>query len=75
MSDTNYSAMLHSLSKEYYQNHIGFEDYRVQRKIILDKIDEEFNGRKPHHIQAEESQQSSLSMDTIAFFKGTDIED
>jgi len=74
MSDTSYSAMLHGLSKEYYQNHIGFEDYRIQRKIILDKIDEEFNGRKLHDEPAEELEQSSLSMDTIAFFKGTDIE-
>ena len=42
--NTHFSATLRNLSKEYYQNLIGCEDYRAQRKDILDKIDEEFIG-------------------------------
>ncbi len=72
MSEANYSTMLRSLSKDYYQNHIGFEEYRLQRKIILDKIDEEFNGYKSHDLQADEAEKLSLSMNTIAFFEGND---
>lgn len=72
MSEASYSTMLLSLSKDYYQNHIGFEEYRLQRKIILDKIDEEFNGYKSSDLQAYEAEKSSLSMNTIAFFKGSD---
>ena len=74
MSDTSYSAMLRCLSKQYYQGHIGFKEYRIQRKIILDKIDEEFNGCKQHDLQTEESEPLSSSMNTMAFFKGRDVE-
>ncbi len=74
MSDTSYSATLRRLSQDYFQNHISFEEYRIQRKIILDKIDEEFNGRQSPDLPAEESEQLSLSMNTIAFFKGDDVD-
>ncbi len=74
MSNTSYSVMLRNLSKKYYRNHIGFEEYRMQRKSILDKIDWEFNGHKLHDLQTEESEQLSHSMNTIAFFKGSDVD-
>lgn len=74
MSETSFSAMLRSLSKEYYQSHIGFEEYRAQRKNILDKIDEEINGRKATDPQIDEAEDSSRTMNTIAFFKSTDID-
>lgn len=74
MSETSFSEMLRSLSKEYYQSHIGFEEYRAQRKNILDKIDEEINGRKATDPQIDEAEDSSRTMNTIAFFKSTDID-
>lgn len=74
MTGTSFSAMLRNLSKEYYQSHIGFDEYRAQRKIILDKIDEEFNGRKSLEQATDKSEDSSLFMSTIAFFKGSDID-
>lgn len=43
MNDSNYSVILRNLSSDYYHGHIGFDEYRMQRKIILDKIDEELN--------------------------------
>lgn len=45
MSIDDYSMMLRTLSREYFQGHIEFAEYRVQRKLILDKIDKNFNGR------------------------------
>ena len=80
MSVMSYSARLRDLSKNYYQSHIGYEEYRRLRKEVLDKIDEEFNGRKPaSEAQAEESGtesgESSLLMKTVAFFKNKDIEE
>lgn len=74
MSETSFSEMLRSLSKEYYQSHIGFEEYRAQRKNILDKIDEEINGRKATDPQIDKAEDSSRTMNTIAFFKSTDID-
>ncbi len=71
MSDLSYSAMLRDLSKNYYQNHIAFDDYRSQRKAILDKIDEEFNGRKQNETQSDKNDES-IFMKTIAFFKNND---
>ena len=46
MSDDSYSTNLRKLSKDYYQNHISFVEYRTARTILLDQIDIEFNGRK-----------------------------
>lgn len=74
MSDTNLSAMLRNLSREYYQKRISFKDYRAQRKIILDKIDEEFNGRRSTEAQADNSATSSIFTRVIKFFKNTDVE-
>jgi len=79
MSDISYSAKLRDLSKEYYQNHIRLDEYRSQRKIIIDKIDEEFNGRKTDDMvdepEVEDNNQSSVFMKTIAFFKNNDVDD
>ena len=44
MNDTNHSFELRRLSSDYYHSHINFDEYRIQRKIILDKIDQELNG-------------------------------
>ena len=74
MSDTNYSVILHDLSSKYYQNKISFEDYRAQRKIILDKIDEEFNGQEVAEQKKDESEAPSIFLRTIQFFKNTDVE-
>jgi len=79
MSDISYSAKLRDLSKEYYQNHIRLDEYRSQRKVIIDKIDEEFNGRKvddmDEEAEVENTSQSSVFMKTIAFFKNSDVDD
>ena len=74
MGDISYSAKLRDLSKDYYQNHIRFDEYRSQRKILIDKIDEEFNGRKiEDNAEVPDSESSSVFMKTIAFFKNTDV--
>ena len=84
MSDISYSEKLRNLSKDYYQNHIKFDDYRSQRKIIIDKIDEEYNGYKANDMEdnnlsvneseAGASGDKSVFMKTIAFFKNNDVE-
>jgi len=81
MTDLSYSAKLRELSKDYYQNHIRFDEYRSQRKLIIDKIDEEFNARKVNDLdkmqEANESpgEESSVFMKTIAFFKNNDVDE
>lgn len=71
MSDLSYSAMLRDLSRDYYQNHIGYEDYRTRRKALLDKIDIEFNGFRQSESESAGNDESIL-MKTIAFFKNND---
>jgi len=44
MSELSISEQLRELSKNYYQNHIRFDEYRVQRRALLSRIDAEFNG-------------------------------
>ncbi|VAW59514.1 hypothetical protein MNBD_GAMMA08-839 [hydrothermal vent metagenome] len=82
MSDISYSAKLRELSKDYYQNHLRLDEYRAQRKEIIDKIDEEFNGRKTEVVeditQKQEKktlEESSVFMKTIAFFKNNDVDE
>lgn len=76
MSENSYSLMLRNLSEAYYQETINFDDYRVQRKIILDKIDEDFNGLQdlPLETVGEQKAESSNSifMQTISFFRNKD---
>ena len=83
MSDISYSTKLRDLSKDYYQNHIRLDEYRSKRKFIIDKIDEEFNGRKAEGAALDSdintsdnaSDESSVFMKTIAFFKNSDIDE
>lgn len=74
MSDESFPAMLRNSSKAYYQNPIGFEEYRNQRKIILNKIDEEFNGHNLTDVQKDHTEDSSILMKTIACFTNTDVD-
>ena len=74
MTDISYSEKLRKLSKEYYQNHIGFDDYRTQRKMVLDMIDEEFNGHRLSDNPMDKTEESSILMKTIAFFKNSDVD-
>ena len=83
MSDISHSAKLRELSKDYYQNHIRLDEYRSRRKLIIDKIDEEFNGHKTTGAALDSdmnesdnaSEESSVFMKTIAFFKNSDIDE
>lgn len=45
MSIEDFSMKLKTLSKEFFQGHLELDEYRAQRKVILDEIDEKFNGR------------------------------
>ena len=74
MSENSYSLLLRNLSDAYYQETIGFDEYRAQRKIILDKIDEDFNGLQNMQLEndSENEQKQSLFMQTISFFRNKD---
>ncbi len=74
MSDDSFSTKLRLLSKDYYQKHISFIDYRLARKSILDQIDEEFNGYKID-VSEPEAEEQSMFMKTVAFFANSDLQD
>ena len=44
--ETKYSIAIKNLLQEHYKRNISMGEYRAQRKIILDQMDEEFNGLK-----------------------------
>ena len=69
MEEKSFSLLLRNLANDYYHGHIGFADYRAQRKIILDRIDHEINGKAPAPNQQEDPEQDSMFMRTIGFFK------
>jgi len=81
MSEISYAEQIRRLSNDYYHNHLGFDEYRAQRKVYLDKIDREFNGRKveviadePEPEEFNDSEESSLFSKTIALFKNNENE-
>lgn len=74
MSEASYSLMLRNLSSDYYNNHIDFDSYRNQRKIILDKIDKELNGARIEPSQENDDEVPDVLMQTIGFFKNTDVD-
>lgn len=74
MTETSYSLELRNLSNDYYHNHIGFDEYRIQRKLILDKIDEEMNGRAVPDKPENDPERDSIFMQTIGFMKNADID-
>ena len=43
MSDKLFSVELRNLINQYNKRYISFEDYRSQREVLLDRIDEEYN--------------------------------
>ena len=73
MNEISYSLLLRNLSDDHFRRRITFEEYRTQRKKILDNIDVEFNGLKlsSEPAQTEEPDnsegQSEDFMQTIAF--------
>lgn len=76
MTDNSFSSTLRQLSKDYYQQHLGFDDYRVQRRNLLEQIDEEFNGRKIKPAETQpDPEKSSLFLKTIAFFQNSDVQE
>ncbi len=74
MSDASYSILLCNLSCDYYHNHIGFEEYRARRRIILDKVDQEMNGADPKDTSREDAGLASAFMRTVGFHKNIDPE-
>ncbi len=75
MDEASYSLMLQNLSDDYYHNHIGFEEYRSQRKMILDKIDKELNGTQAAEDDQEDiSDINPLLMQAISHFKNKDLD-
>ena len=76
MSDLRESAQLRELVSDYYNQLISFEEYRAQRKIIFDIIDEEINGVITHMDEEndKENKDSSLMHKAISFFKKNDTD-
>ena len=76
MNENNYSGMLRTLSKEYYQGHISFDEYREKRKSILDEIDAEYNGwQELPELDVQEEKDSSFLNKALGLFKSGDTED
>lgn len=71
MCNESYTEMLRVLSKDYYQNHIGFSEYRERRKVVLDKVDAEYNGWHTNSEMTNETEASLLSK-AIGLFKNID---
>ena len=44
MFNKRFTLLLDKLSSDYYQNRLGFDQYRAQRAALLDQMDREMNG-------------------------------
>ena len=48
MAANSFSAMLRELVDDTQANLMSYEEYRRRRRILLDQIDEEYNGVTPN---------------------------
>jgi len=53
MSDLKVSPLIKTLSDNYVNNRISFDEYRFERQVILRQIDSEFNQRFFEDSQSE----------------------
>lgn len=72
MSDLPCSEKLRCLSDDYYNQRITQEEYRSQRKIILDDLDAKFNPIKTE--SSDDPAEKSMLSKAISFFKKDDVE-
>lgn len=61
MNDFSYSILIRNLCDEYNEHNISLNEYLQQRKFLLNKIDQEFNG-----VDIEEIENTPF-MDTVTF--------
>lgn len=61
MNDFSYSILIRNLCDEYNEHNISLNEYLQQRKFLLNKIDQEFNG-----VNIEETENIPF-MDTVTF--------
>lgn len=74
MTDTSHSLELRNLSNDYYNNLIGFDEYRIQRRLILDRVDLEMNGKSTPETAPVDADENSKFMQTIGFMRNADID-
>ncbi len=75
MSDINLSSVLRNLSDNYYNQILSRGEYLQERKKILDKIDEEYNGRTIEvKTDADDTEDPGL-MQTVSFMRDETFED
>ena len=74
MQEKSYSRLLRNLANDYYRNYISLDEYRAQRKKILDQIDLEINNRQAESEETGEQELNSILMGTIAFDTTKDLE-
>lgn len=51
--EKKYSEIIKTLVARYYEHEISFDDYRVNRKQLIDQMDTEFNGNEFNNKRAE----------------------
>jgi len=71
MSELSCTAKLSELSDEHYNQQISFEEYREQRRKILDELDAELNVVEVD--SARNSTRTSLLSKAVAFFKNNGL--
>ena len=52
MIRNQHASLLKSLIDDYYHDQLSFDEYRSQRRALLDQIDQQWNGVMPGKKQA-----------------------
>jgi len=77
MAETSYSEILRELSRKYYNRSIGIDDYRLDRREVLNAIDHQYNGVEIKGFEDEEQHlresPETDSMSTV-FYGPTDTQ-
>jgi len=67
VKEQSFSTALRNLAWEYYNHRLEFQDYRAQRRRMLDEIDREYNGADDQTNTGDPESSDPVSMGTVIF--------
>ncbi|WP_185230929.1 hypothetical protein [Teredinibacter franksiae] len=70
----SYSEMIRELSRAYYNRSLSTEEYRAQRRHILNAVDQEYNGVETEGGDENEVLTSKGNSMTTVFYGPTDTQ-
>ncbi|ACR10700.1 hypothetical protein [Teredinibacter turnerae] len=70
----SYSEMIREISRAYYNRSLTLDEYRSERKWILDAVDSEYNGIEIRGLNTAPGEPDKTNSMTTVFYGPTDTQ-